>query len=484
MYTKGLEFRIHCQRIAKEHGEKVWHGEVATICSTRLSGLDNKHFYRELLFDGTPEEYEEFVEESFKNSQEKGVGLLMPIVPEMVNVIQFIMEDSNRKIKEEEKVRMAIENFAIDFLSTIKPYSPRMPKYAKKNFDVLYGKLIEELYSNRLSTTLLVPISCLHISGPKIELGKNICIRELKETETFDLTQFEENALFRKIWEESHDEEEIQEKLYALQTESRGEYSPSSCAVEMTKNIHREVFDGKFELQKSDYEFITEIIDIVTLFKENTPSVSEAFLLCPVFKEIPALMLPLESFRYETRLELTIEKDDRRAFVVFVKDINSHLKSLYTDPKIRLCYNFYRKALDSGVFEYKLLNCVIGFEVLFGSNGRDTAHWISLRAAKLLGVLSSERADVVLNDIRATFAARNEFMHNGILKKGTKSTTETSMPRLIRYLRKSIVCFLFLRKNLTYDGIITAIDTAVESISIQPSKDFKKISNRMKSARF
>jgi hypothetical protein len=440
LYVQEVRFSKYRKKIVEELDVEKWHGAMIPICQPRASGARNKHFWRELLFDGTPEEHAKYVSRHTKQILEGKNPKEKQPISEMTQLLRFIASDPSRKIREEVLITRAVENFALDFLSTVKARGQTIPKYAEKTFGILFAKLFEDLYSDTLTIRILIPIFRFYIAGPRVALKKDICIRRLEEYEIFD-----------------------EKYLFPMKASIEGTLSH---AIEITRNVPRDSFDANSVFSQADGEFVQELMDILTLFSENTICSVSAIVVNPFYEEEPVVAIPLKAYMKEANLPLIVDLKGRKTLMAFLGTVLEATKFFKTDPRLNICHDFYIKSLTPIRFEYQLLNILIGFEILFGSFGKDTARWVSLRVARLLGYLTSERSNMVLNDITRAFAVRNEFLHRGSIQKGSESSVKRSMQRLRRYLRKSILCVSLLMQKMTYENIMIGVDTAVQSPSV------------------
>ena len=111
LYNQELAFSNYRKQFVPDDDE-FFTGKLTPICSPRVSGATNKYYWRELLFDGTPEERSEFVSESIMHLQEHKKGLESPLIPEMEKLLEALASDASCKIKGKEYLSKTIDNFA------------------------------------------------------------------------------------------------------------------------------------------------------------------------------------------------------------------------------------------------------------------------------------------------------------------------------------------------------------------------------------
>ncbi len=376
----------------------------------------------------------------------------IPEMPEMNSITQFLHDDSDKKI-DNDKIRVVLENFLIDYLSTIKPYSTQFPKYATENFDIFYSQLINSIYSDNLQIRLAVPLYNLQIEGRALPL-RDCTLKSLTTSESSNLMIFKHYDDYTVV-------------------------NPTSM-LEITKTVSRADYNDNV-LSPVELELINNYLITLNLFQDTFIHASDVFIFPPLFVEEPAIIKPLNINFDESSVPVVINNDARKGFRQFDKNIKTCIPLLFSESRLNISYNYYQRTMSSTQFEYKLLNCIIGFEVLFGSFGRDTTRWVSLRAARLVGAFTSERPDTVYNDIFRAYNARNAFVHNGIIKEGTQKSVQSSMVRLTRYFRKSIVCLILLMKKYSYKNIMKFLDTAILSTANLSLNNWEqKVYNRLK----
>lgn len=417
---------------------------ILAICEPRATGARNKHVFRELLFDGTPEEHDEFVSEWVDQQREGETQSAFPEIPEMKNLIDAIMGFQGLKVIDEAKVRVAIENFVVDVLSTVKAQSQQLPKYAKRMSDRLFDKLFSDLFSSNLSIAILVPIFRLDLDGSNLSLQKSAVIRRLTYFERF-------------------------EQRYLFPAKKSIPHGALANVIEIRKSTPRDNFNASSAVSESELALVQNTVTLLSLFEASTVCSTAALVINPYYENEPLAAVPLETNLEETDLALSIDRDTRKKLEKYMRGAMGAANVVRTDQRISVCFDFYRKSLSNLPFEYRLLSAVIAWEVLMGSFGRDTAQWVGLRAGRLLGSLTSEKPDSVLGDIRRAFGGRNEFLHEGIISPNSVGTIQTAMPRLQRYLRKSIVILSVLMTKIPYRTIMDNIDTSVRSTSLLPS---------------
>jgi hypothetical protein len=454
VYSSELQHsRWRNERYAEE--AKEWKQELGEenvpilkmpICQPRTVDADNKFVYNELLVDETPEE-------NFENTIERAGKMLKreewesaPEIPELTDFLDYIMRSPNLKILEQTKIRLAVENFIIDVLSTIKLHSSTLPEYGKQNARKFFDKLYDDLFSDYLTLTILIPVFRLEIAGSELKLPKGLVLRRLAQYELFD-------------------------DYYLFPRKKSIPYRSLSSAIEIRRKFRskRNGFEPYSLLSDSDIDSAVDTITLLGLFDTATVCSTAILIVNPYYEREPIVSIPFEYNLSETEVALEIDKDKRKRLASFLVELFKTASLIRTDTRLKAALDFYQKAFGNLPFEHQLLSYIIAWEVLMGSSGKDTAQWVSLRATRLLNSLTSEKPNSVLNNIRRGFSARNSFLHNGVIEPETKKALQKCNSEMLGYLRKAIVCTAILLQASDYDTLMASIDNAVKSISVVSS---------------
>lgn len=386
-------------------------GTCPTICSPRRNS-SNDYFWKYLLSDQDPHEYD---------------GTHRETLPEWVDIIDYLKNDSNKKINDEQ-IEWAVGNFCVDILSNIKTFSLQTSQKVFDMVDNKIDKFYNDVFSNTLDVDLYVPVYNFRSNNKKIQLTIKKQIIENK-------------------------------KILPLDSREKFDFM-----IYYRKNIIRNDFYQSKIMSEKDRKEIRDIIYAISLYDVGLPYVrsvyySNTFIEHEKFQKIT---LNLDSNEHV----INVSNNATNNFRLFILLIMNHIDNLNKNERIKTSFERYLNTFDNHEFEYKLLDLVIAFEVLFGGGGRNISTWISLRAAKLLGSLTNEKPITVLNDIRLLYSTRNMYVHNGLISTTKKRQLLSRFPHLQRYILRSIRCMMFLIQNEKYEQLIDKLDALIEETSI------------------
>jgi len=109
---------------------------------------------------------------------------------------------------------------------------------------------------------------------------------------------------------------------------------------------------------------------------------------------------------------------------------------------LTLAFQRYSDALlRNGVVERRIATGVMGLEALYLSGGAEASYKLRVRAAKVLGFLGYDSAEV-LENLKEGYGVRSAFVHGSLSKEDDRRNLATLMAHVLEYLRASILVIL------------------------------------------
>jgi len=205
-------------------------------------------------------------------------------------------------------------------------------------------------------------------------------------------------------------------------------------------------------------EKIEQISKFLRLFKIGGVKVIYAFIHSKAPSMIPIETFPLNTLPSPTPYyTYTITQEDEEKLKNFWQEIKGLIPILLNSAQTKeqnlgylvVANTFYEDALlREGRIEERIARAVMGLEALLLEDEQELAYRLSLRAAKLLGLLGFEATDVQ-NRIKVAYNLRSKYVHGTLLSQEEVqsrlrkiSSPEDFLYSILNYLRLLIITLL------------------------------------------
>ncbi|MBN2127628.1 MAG: hypothetical protein JW703_04535, partial [Candidatus Diapherotrites archaeon] len=171
--------------------------------------------------------------------------------------------------------------------------------------------------------------------------------------------------------------------------------------------------------------------------------------------------------------KLMFKNQEIKNFEKFYAAFKKLIPAPYSEPKTveNIALKRYEESLTRATFSIeKFTYAVMGLESLFLDDNRGITNNLSLRISKLLSILG-ENPLVIRDEIKEAYKLRSKHVHGQGLSDEQNKKCDLLLPKILNYLRTSILIFLLLKKTLTKKQLIKKIDN-----SLIDSKEFNSLS--------
>jgi len=238
-------------------------------------------------------------------------------------------------------------------------------------------------------------------------------------------------------------------------------------------------------------EKIEQISKFLRLFKIGCVKVIFAFIHSKAPSMIPIGTFPLNTLPSPTPYyTYTITQEDEEKLNNFWQEIEGQIPILLNSAQTEehnfnylvVANTFYEDALlREGRIEERIARAVMGLEALLLEDEQELAYRLSLRAAKLLGLLGFEATDVQ-NRIKVAYNIRSKYVHGTLLSHDEVqsrlrniSSPEDFLYSTLNYLRLLIITLLL--SKIPKKCLLSLLDNSF----IDPNKD-KELKEKLSKA--